>query len=114
VCPSFHKPGLAAAAADWPWSSTAAHLAGSGAPYVDVEPALARIDDFAAFFTEKPDDAARWSTLLKAEQVGRPVGAKAWIADLEKQHGRALSPAKRGPKPRLAPSPEDNGDLFGN
>ena len=63
---------------------------------------------------DEPDDAARWSTLLKAEQVGRPVGAKAWIADLEKQHGRALSPAKRGPKPRLAPSPEDNGDLFGN
>jgi putative transposase len=97
-----------------PWSSAAAHLAGSGAPYVDVEPALARIDDFAAFVADEPDDAARWSTLLKAEQVGRPVGAKAWIAGLEKQYGRALSPAKRGPKPRLAPSPEDNGDLFGN
>jgi putative transposase len=102
------KARLTATAAEWPWSSTAAHLAGRGTPYVDVEPALARIDDFAAFVAHEPDDAARWSTLLKAEQVGRPVGAKAWIADLEKQHGRALSPAKRGPKPRLTPSPKDN------
>jgi putative transposase len=102
------KAGLAATAADWPWSSVAAHLAGSDTPYVDVKPALARIDDFAAFVADEPDDAARRSTLLKAEQVGRPVGAKVWIADLEKWHGRALSPAKRGSKPRLAPSPEDN------
>jgi putative transposase len=29
-------------------------------------------------------------------------------------HGRTFSPAKRGPKPRLAPSPKENADLFGN
>ncbi len=108
------KAGLAATAADWPWSSVSARLAGSGTPYVDVEPALARIDDFAAFVADAPDDAARWSTLLKAEQVGRPVGAKAWIEGLEKQYGRTFSPAKRGPKPRPAPSSERSGDLFGN
>jgi hypothetical protein len=46
--------------------------------------------------------------------VGRPVGAKAWIEDLEKQYGRTFSPAKRGPKPRPAPSPEPSGELFRN
>ena len=86
----------------------------AGTPYVDVAPLLARIDDFAAFIVADRDDAARWSDLLKAEQIGRPVGAKAWIDSLEKQHGRAFSPAKRGPKPRLAPSPEKSSDLFGN
>jgi len=107
------KAGLTAAAGDRPWSSAAAHLAGRSTPHVTVEPALARIDDFAAFVAAEPTDAGRWSDLLRAEQVGRPVGAKAWIEDREKQHGRTFSLAKRGPKPRLAPSPEESGDLFG-
>ncbi len=108
------EAGLTAEAADWPWSSAAAHLAGQSPPYVDVEPALLRIDDFAAFVAAGPNDAARWSDLLKAEQVGRPVGAKAWIEDLEKQHRRTFSQARRGPKPRLTASPQDNGELLGN
>jgi putative transposase len=33
------KAGLVAAAADWPWSSAGAHMAGRGTPYVDAEPA---------------------------------------------------------------------------
>ena len=108
------KAGLTAQAADWPWSSVAAHLAGRGAPFVDVEPARSRIDDFAAFVGAEATDAGRWSDLLKAEQIGRPVGARTWIEGLEKQYGRTFSPAKRGPKPRLAPSPETSGDLFGD
>jgi putative transposase len=107
------KAQLAPSAADWPWSSAAAHLAGHGTPYVDVEPALSRIDDFA-FVADEANDEAQWSDLLRAEQVGRPVGAKAWIEDLEKQYGRTFSPPKRGPKPRLAPSADKSGDLFGN
>jgi putative transposase len=108
------KAGLTAKPADRPWSSAAAHLAGHGTPYVDVEPARSRIDDFTAFLAAEPNDEARWSDLPRAEQVGRPVGAKAWIEHLEEQHGRTFSPSKRGPKPRHAPSPEKSGDLFGN
>ena len=93
------KASLAAEAADWPWSSAAAHLAGHSTPYVDVEPALSRIDDFAAFVADEASDQARWSDLLRAEQVGRPVGAKAWIEDLEKQYGRTFSLSNRGPRP---------------
>jgi hypothetical protein len=80
--------------------------------YVSVDPALSRIDDFAAFVAAEANDEARWSELPRAEQIGRPVGAKAWIEDLEKQHVRTFSPARRGPKPRPAPSPEVSGTLF--
>ena len=99
------KAGLATAAVDWPWSSAAAHTAGKSTPHVD---------DFAAFVADEADDAAQWSALPTAEQVGRPVGARAWIEGLEKQHGRTLSPARRGPKLPLAASPKESGELFGD
>ena len=71
------KAGLVARAADWPWSSAAAHIAGRSTPHVSVEPALARIDNFAAHVAGEADDQARWAEVLKAELIGRPVGAKA-------------------------------------
>jgi putative transposase len=108
------KAGLTAEASDWPWSSARAHIAGCDTPYVDVAPALARIDDFAAFVAAEPTDAGRWSVLLKAEQVGRRVGAKAWIEALEEQHGRRYLSAKRGLKPRSGASTDQSGDLFCN
>jgi putative transposase len=97
-----------------PWSSARAHIAGCDTPYVDVASALARIDDFTAFVAAEPTDAGRWSDLLKAEQVGRPVGAKAWIEALEKQHHRSQLPTKRGRKPRSGASTDESGDLFCN
>jgi putative transposase len=108
------KAGLTTAASDWPWSSAQAHIAGCDTPYVDVAPALARIDDFTAFVAGESTDAGRWSDLLKAEQVGRPVGAKAWIEALEKQHARSFLPAKRGPKPRSGACTDKSGDSFCN
>jgi len=108
------KAGLARAAADWPWSSTGAHIAGQSTPYVAVEPALARIGDFAAF-VDQTGDEARWGDVLKAELIGRPVGAEAWVRQLENQLGRDFSPRKRGPKPRITRggAPGD-APLFGN
>jgi hypothetical protein len=35
-----------------------------------------------------------------AASIGRPVGNKTFLARLERLSGRALQPAKRGPKPR--------------
>jgi putative transposase len=97
------KAGLAKAAPDWPWSSTAAHIAGKSTAYVDVTPALARVGDFAALVAPGPSvDEARWGEVLKAELIGRPVGAEAWVRGLEEQFGRGFSPKKRGRK-RKAP-----------
>jgi len=87
-------------AQDWPWASTQAHIAGVDTPYVKVQPALSRTGDFAAFVTDARDDEPMWSDILKAEVIGRPVGAKDWIAALERQYGKILSPQKRGPKPK--------------
>jgi putative transposase len=94
------KAGLVKSAADWPWSSARAHLAGQDSPYVDVQPALARTGDFAAFLNPDTASEAQWNDVLKAELIGRPVGAKAWVEHWESELGRVLSPRRRGPKPR--------------
>ena len=109
------KAALVARAADWPWSSAAAHIAGRSTPHVSVEPALARIDNFAAHVAGEADDQARWAEVLKAELIGRPVGAKAWIDKLEARFGRPMSPQRRGPKPRQPRDAETgSGELLGN
>lgn len=87
-------------AADWPWSSVRAHLAGTDDGLVTVAPALARIDDFAAFLADDVDEAAAYAALRKAESIGRPIGDADWVKILEARTGRTLAPAKRGPKPR--------------
>ena len=89
---------LAARAEDWRWSSTAAHLAGRSDGVVVVEPALARVGDFAAFLDQDFDEAAAYGPLRKAELIGRPVGAAAWIAQMEARTGKTLAPGKRGPR----------------
>ena len=91
---------LVARAADWPWSSTRALLAGRDDAVVTVAPALSRAGDFAAFLDEDFDEAAAYAPLRKAELVGRPVGAPAWIERMEARTGLTLAPRKRGPAPR--------------
>jgi putative transposase len=103
------KAGLVKDPADWPWSSAGAHIARRSTPYVDVEPALSRIGDFAAFLAGEPGDPNLWADILKAELIGRPVGAEAWVRGLETQLGRDLSPRKRGPKPRSAAASDNAG-----
>ena len=87
-------------AEDWAWSSTRAHIAGESDGHVDVAPALERVGNFAAFLGEAFDEAMTYAALRKAESVGRPVGSKEWLANMEAQTGLVLAPAKRGPKPR--------------
>ena len=41
-----------------------------------------------------------WRALRQSETSGRPLGAAAWIAELETRTGRTLAPQKRGPKPK--------------
>lgn len=87
-------------AEDWPWSSVAALLAGESNAYVDVAPALARVGNFRDFLGEPFDEALTYAALRKAESVGRPVGSREWLADMEARTGLALAPGKRGPKPK--------------
>jgi len=107
------KAGLVAHPEDWEWSSTRAHILGQDTNYVSVAPALSRVGDFAAYLKDAPETDSRWADILKAEFIGRPVGAKAWIENLEAASGRKLSPQKRGPKPKAkAPASDEDLPLF--
>ena len=68
-----------------------------------TEPVLSRYPDFAAGVAAKVfdgEDEALSTRLRRAETIGRPVGDAAFIAQLEARSGRALTPAKPGPKPK--------------
>lgn len=86
-------------AEDWRWSSTRALIAGVDNHVVTVAPALERVGDFAAFLGEEFDEALDYGALRRAESVGRPVGSKEWLMEMEARTGKTLAPRKRGPQP---------------
>jgi putative transposase len=91
---------LAARAEDWAWSSVRAHLKGADDGVVSVAPALARFDRFADLLAAgAQDEAVRFAALRAAETTGRPVGAPAFIAGLERRLGRRLTAPGRGRPP---------------
>ena len=98
-------------AADWPWSSTRALLAGRDDTVVTVAPVLDMVDDFAALLGAAEDEAAV-NAIRRSRSTGRPVGAGEWIAALEASTARDLTAGKRGPKPRPQGAAEETGDLF--
>jgi len=95
------RAGLVRRAADWPWSSAAAHLAGRDDALVTVAPLLERYGDFAALLgsAEEDRDAGAWAALRRAERSGRPLGSPEWLAELERRSGRRLASRPAG-RPR--------------
>jgi len=108
------KANLVSRAEDWPWSSMTAHITRADTAHVKVAPGLERITDFAAFVEAAPQSDTQWSNVLKAELIGRPVGAKEWIAQLEAAHGKTFMPQKRGPKPKGEGLARETSNLFGD
>ena len=94
------RASLVDRAADWRWSSVRAHVAGEDDRVVKVAPLLERVGDFAAFLDESFDEASTYAALRKAESVGRPVGSKDRLAEMEAKTGRKLAAGPRGPKPK--------------
>lgn len=89
---------LAARAEEWRWSSTAALFAGADDHVVRVAPALERVGDFRAYLSQEFDEDFTYAELRKAETLGRPIGSRAWLKDMEAKSGHKLLPGKRGPK----------------
>jgi len=87
-------------ACDWSWSSARAHCAGKDDALVTVAPLLERVGDFEAFLGMEEDQQAT-RALRIAETTGRPLGAAAWIEQLEQATGRSLARRKPGPKPKM-------------
>jgi len=89
---------LVDSAADWPWSSARAHLAGRDDGVVNVAPVLERVDDFATFLDEPFDEAEVFKPLRLSETTGRPLGGDSWVRTVEVALGRSVAPKKRGRK----------------
>lgn len=101
---------LAARPEDWPWASTRALLAGRDDALLSTGPVLEHLGDFAAFL-EQPEDGEAVAALRRSYSTGRPVGAEAWIAQLEALTSRRLAPRKRGRKPKVEAEAADTGGL---
>lgn len=90
---------LVSNAADWRWSSAQAHLSGRDDGVTALAPVRERFPDFAEFIATEADPGAL-ARLRKAESIGRPLGDERFVAALEAETGRVLTPGKRGPKPK--------------
>jgi putative transposase len=99
VAPNPVRPKLVEHAEKWRWSSTPAHL-GSVAEdgLTTVAPVMERFPDLEARLAAGEDEMLS-ARLRKAEQIGRPLGSAAFIADLERRTRRRLTPARPGRKP---------------
>jgi putative transposase len=87
-------------AADWPWSSAAAHLAGRGDGLVDAAPLLERAADWRGLL-DSALPQADYDAIRRGERTGRPLGGEVFVKALEASLGRSLQPGKRGPKPKV-------------
>jgi putative transposase len=85
-------------AQDWRWSSTSAHLRGKDDGVTTLKPVRGRFPHFADLLASEPETDL-FVPLRAAESIGRPLGDDRFLARLERRTGRALKPAKRGPKP---------------
>ena len=95
------RAGLVSTPEEYPWSSAAAHLAELDDELVRAEPLIALCRDWHDYLMQ-PFPAEQWDALRKHERTGRPLGADAFVADLERRTGRCLRPQPRGPKPKGA------------
>ncbi len=90
---------LAAAPADWRWSSAQAYLADEPDGLTVTWPMLSRFPDFATYLASQSAQADAAARLRKAEQSGRPLGDPTFIAALEAATSRPLARRKPGPRP---------------
>jgi putative transposase len=82
-------------AADWPWSSTPAHLRGTDDGLVTVKPLLERVECLSEFL-DMPLDPGVEAALERGQTVGRPLMSEGALIELEKRLGRLMRPGKRG------------------
>ena len=93
------RGGLVARAADWPWSSVGAHVAGRPDPLVTCEPLAERLGARLGSFFDLDVEAEAQRKLRRAAVTGRPLGAAAWVKALEAATGRSLADPPRGRPP---------------
>ncbi len=91
---------LVAEAADWPWSSARAHLAGRNDRLANVLPMLAMVNDWRDFLNSAIREE-ELRDLRNHGRTGRPLGSATFLDRLEAMAGRVLRPRKGGRPPKL-------------
>jgi putative transposase len=91
------RAGLAATPWDYPWSSAAAHVAGSDDQLVRVAPLLALVGNWRGFLATGPTED-EVQELRRHERSGRPLGHEPFVRVVERTLGRTLRRGKPGPK----------------
>jgi putative transposase len=103
------RAGLVQHAAEWPWSSAAAHVTGMERPEL-LDTAEWQLRWNTRSWRNALEDGIRDADLLErireSTRTGRPVGEDDFIAELEARFGRPLRPQKRGPKRKTAVATE--------
>ena len=66
---------------------------------VAAPPLLDRAPNFADLLDADPDDPG-FAALRRNELIGRPLGDRAFQDAISRRLGRAVTPGKRGPKPK--------------
>ncbi|MDH3970090.1 MAG: transposase [Rhodospirillales bacterium] len=100
------RAGLVRRAADWPWSSARAHLAGQDDVLVAAAPLLELVPDWAAFLAGGLGED-ELEALRRHARTGRPLGSEGFVEALEARLGRRLKPGKRGRKVKSKPAPAE-------
>jgi putative transposase len=83
----------------WPWSSFAAHVAGTDDMLVSVKPMLERIVDWERYISLGGDES-QVSSIRAHSLTGRPVGSDSFLDEIARKSGRDLTFGKPGPKSR--------------
>ena len=82
---------------DYPWSSAAAHLSNHNDTLTGVSPLLELVPNWRAFLAEGTNDQ-EMESIRRHESVGRPLGSKSFLRELENMLGRVLQARKPGRK----------------
>jgi len=93
------RAGIVERPDDYPWSSARAHFDGASDSLVGPSPITEEIWDWKSFISIE-DDEETLKLIRKNTKTGRPVGAEAFVDEMEKLTNRILKLKKPGPKPK--------------
>jgi len=111
------RAGLTQEAAEWPWSSARAHVAGEPDPFLSAtRPYPAPVPDRREWLAA-PEEEEVTERIRLCTKTGRPCGDRAFVGMLERTLGRVLRPLspkceKHGPKAGIPREEERQTDLL--
>ena len=94
------RAGLARTATDWPYSSARAHILGEPDELADYAPCSHLISDWDSYLEQAGPHLEETEAVRRHGRIGRPLGSKSFIDELEIITQRRLRPKKAGRRPK--------------